>query len=171
MSSPRLMRSASSALRATVTVTEVSTSGWIAMVIFCWPIALIGASSQTCGRLTVMPSAASATTMSRTETEPNSWPDSDAWRMMTMSRPSIFSATLAASPLALMLLASSSAFMPSYLALFSAVARSAFLRLSRKLRANPSLTFTISPIWPSLATRSSRMTSIDVLLVMFGSGW
>ena len=44
------------------------------------------------------------------------------------------------------------------------VARSALPRLSRKLRANPSLTRTTSPIWPSLATRSSKMTSIFVLL-------
>src|SRR5437764_7307628 len=54
--------------------------------------------------------------------------------------------------------------MPSNLARLSAVARSALPRLSRKLRANPSLTRTTSPIWPSLATRSSRMTSIFVLL-------
>src|SRR5437660_2881062 len=59
-----------------------------------------------------------------------------------------------------MLLASSSAFMPSNLARLSAVARSALPRLSRKLRAKPSLTRTTSPIWPSLATRSSRITSI-----------
>ena len=44
------------------------------------------------------------------------------------------------------------------------VARSALPRFKRKLRANPSLTRTTSPIWPSLATRSSKMTSIFVLL-------
>ena len=66
------------ALRATNTVIEVSTSGCTAIVTFFWPITLIGESSQTCGRATVMPSAASASTMSRTETEPNSWPDSAA---------------------------------------------------------------------------------------------
>jgi hypothetical protein len=32
------------------------------------------------------------------------------------------------------------------------------------LRANPSLTRTTSPIWPSLATRSNKMTSIFVFL-------
>src|SRR5215475_3484 len=167
MSSPRLMRSASSLLRATKTEMVASTSGCTAIVTFCWPITLIGESSQTCGRETAMPSAASASTMSRTETEPNSWPDSAAWRMITISLPSIFSATLPASPLALMLLASSSARMPSYLARFSVVARSALPRLRRKLRAKPSRTLTTSPIWPSLATRSSRMTSISVLLQMF----
>ena len=44
------------------------------------------------------------------------------------------------------------------------VARNALPRFNRKLRANPSLTRTTSPIWPSLATRSSKMTSIFVLL-------
>src|SRR6516165_7636224 len=77
-------------------------------------------------------------------------------------RPSTFSATLAASVLACRLRASSSAFMPSNLARLSAVARKALPRLSRKLRANPSLTRTTSPIWPSLATRSSRITSMIV---------
>ena len=75
---------------------------------------------------------ASASTMSRTVTEPNNWPLSEAWRMITISRPSIFSATLAASPLAFRLLASSSAFMPSNLALLSAVARSALPRWSEE---------------------------------------
>src|SRR4029079_6316407 len=55
--------------------------------------------------------------------------------------------------------------MPSNLARLSEVARSALPRLSRKLRANPSLTRTTSPIWPSLATRSSKMTSIFILLL------
>src|SRR5580704_600374 len=40
----------------------------------------------------------------------------------------------------------------------SLVARNALPWGSRKLRAKPSLTRTSSPIWPSLATRSSRMT-------------
>src|SRR5882757_11338011 len=82
-------------------------------------------------------------------------------------RPSIFSATLVASPLACRLRASSSAFMPSNLARLSEVARSALPRFNRKLRANPSLTRTTSPIWPSLATRSSKMTSMLVLLRCF----
>src|SRR5882757_6546120 len=54
--------------------------------------------------------------------------------------------------------------MPSNLARLSEVARSALPRFNRKLRANPSLTRTTSPIWPSLATRSSKMTSIFGLL-------
>ena len=37
---------------------------------------------------------------------------------------------------------------------------------SRKLRAKPSLTRTTSPIWPSLATRSSKITSMVVLHVV-----
>ena len=44
------------------------------------------------------------------------------------------------------------------------VARKAFLCGNRKLRANPGLTFTTSPIWPSLGTRSSRMTFIGMML-------
>src|SRR3954468_3646386 len=46
---------------------------------------------------------------------------------------------------------------------FSSVARSALPLGKRKLRAKPSFTRTTSPIWPSLATRSSRITSIVVL--------
>src|SRR3954467_4986763 len=66
--------------------------------------------------------------------------------------------------------------MPSNLARLSAVARSALPRLSRKLRPYPSRTLTTSPIWPSLATRSSKMTSIFVLLEvvvegMFSGHW
>src|SRR4249919_2897123 len=52
--------------------------------------------------------------------------------------------------------------MPSYFALFSLVARRALPFGSRKLRAKPSLTRTVSPIWPSLATRSSKITSMSV---------
>src|SRR5882757_1274571 len=167
MSSPRLMRSASSVLRATVTLMVTSTSGCTAMVTFFCPITLIGTSSQTCGRLTMTPWLSNPITMSRTETEPNSWPVSEAWRMITRSNPSIFSAALAASPLACRLRVSSSAFMPSNLVRLSAVARSALPRFNRKLRANPSLTRTTSPIWPSLATRSSKMTSMLVLLRCF----
>src|ERR1700712_4705949 len=62
--------------------------------------------------------------------------------------------------------------MPSNLERLSAVARSAFPRFNKKLRANPSLTRTTSPIWPSLATRSSKMTSISVLLLRLRiGGW
>ncbi len=50
-SSPRLMRSASASERATVVVTWISTSGCTAMVILCWPMVLIGASSSTCWRV------------------------------------------------------------------------------------------------------------------------
>src|SRR5215831_6017259 len=52
--------------------------------------------------------------------------------------------------------------MPSKRARFSLVARSALPLGKRKLRAKPSLTRTTSPIWPSLATRSSRITSMIV---------
>ena len=78
MSSPRLMRSASSALRATVTLTPTSTSGCTAMAILCLPMVLIGASSITWLRLMVTPSFSNEAMMSRTDTEPNSWPVSDA---------------------------------------------------------------------------------------------
>src|SRR4030081_3754582 len=64
--------------------------------------------------------------------------------------------------------------MPSNLERLSAVARSALPRFNRKLRANPSLTRTTSPIWPSLATRSSRITSIVVSPFVgldHSSGW
>src|ERR1700751_3464668 len=44
---------------------------------------------------------------------------------------------------------------------FSLVARNALPCGSRKLRAKPSLTRTTSPIWPSLATRSSKITSMS----------
>ena len=47
-------------------------------VIVCLPMVLIGASSCTCGRSSATPSASNAMTMSRTVTEPNSWPASDA---------------------------------------------------------------------------------------------
>src|SRR5882724_1278966 len=167
MSSPRLMRSASSALRATVTVTPTSTSGCTAMAILCLPMLLIGASSMTWLRAMVTPSLSNEAMMSRTVTDPNNWPVSEAWRNTITLRPSIFSATLVASPLACRLRVSSSAFMPSNLVRLSAVARSALPRFNRKLRANPSLTRTTSPIWPSLATRSSKMTSMLVLLRCF----
>src|SRR5215475_9400964 len=47
--------------------------------------------------------------------------------------------------------------------MLSLVARSAFFWGSRKLRAKPGFTFTTSPIWPSLGTRSSRMTFIGMV--------
>ena len=52
------------------------------------------------------------------------------------------------------------------------VARSALPWGRRKLRPKPSLTRTTSPIWPSLPMRSSRMTSMVVLLWISGRvGW
>jgi hypothetical protein len=78
MSSPRLMRSASSALRATVTVTPTSTSGCTAMAILCLPMVLIGASSMIWLRAMVTPSLSNEAMMSRTVTDPNNWPVSDA---------------------------------------------------------------------------------------------
>src|SRR5262249_24839965 len=47
--------------------------------------------------------------------------------------------------------------------MLSLVARSAFFCGNRKLRAKPGFTFTTSPIWPSLGTRSSRMTFIGMV--------
>src|SRR6185437_3455558 len=47
--------------------------------------------------------------------------------------------------------------------MLSLVARSAFFCGRRKLRAKPGFTFTTSPIWPSLGTRSSRMTFIGMM--------
>src|SRR5215471_16352203 len=82
---------------------------------------------------------------------------------MTMKLwPSSLVPTFSASPLRSRLRASNWLFMPSYLARLSLVARSALPCGSRKLRAKPSLTRTTSPIWPSLATRSSRITSMTV---------
>src|ERR1700759_4986952 len=54
--------------------------------------------------------------------------------------------------------------MPSNFARLSEVSHHSLPRFSRKLRANPSLTRTTSPIWPSLATRSSKITSMSFLL-------
>src|SRR5262245_62533752 len=58
--------------------------------------------------------------------------------------------------------------MVSNFALLASVARSALPLGKRKLRAYPSFTRTVSPIWPSLATRSKRITSIG-LSPSFGS--
>src|SRR6185312_13006784 len=52
--------------------------------------------------------------------------------------------------------------------MLSLVARSAFFCGRRKLRAKPGFTFTTSPIWPSLGTRSSRMTFIGMVLSFLG---
>src|SRR5215510_2833142 len=75
-SSPRAMRSASSALRATVTVIAASTSGWSANGTLYWPIVLIGALSIICERPISASSSLSRAAMSRVETEPNNWPAS-----------------------------------------------------------------------------------------------
>src|SRR3984957_18379662 len=98
---------------------------------------------------------------SRGDTEPNSWPVSEAWRKTVKLLPLSFSATPDASALSVCERATSSVFMPSKRLRFSSVARSALPRGKRKLRAKPSLTRTTSPIWPSLATRSSKITSIS----------
>src|SRR5215467_2144306 len=91
---------------------------------------------------------------------------------MTMKLwPSILAPTFSASPLSSRLRASNWPFMISNLARLSFVARSALPCGRRKLRAKPSFTRTTSPIWPSLATRSSRMTSILVLLWGVGLRW
>src|SRR5580704_16150758 len=98
---------------------------------------------------------------SRGDTEPNSWPASDACRRIVKLLPPSFPATCSASDLNESERASSSPFIVSKRVRFSSVARSALPRGKRKLRAKPSLTRTTSPIWPSLATRSSKITSIS----------
>src|SRR6202158_565354 len=100
-------------------------------------------------------------TRSRGDTEPNSWPVSEAWRKTVKLLPLSFSAMPDASVLSVCERATSSVFMPSKRPRFSSVARSALPRGNRKLRAKPSLTRTTSPIWPSLPTRSSKITSIS----------
>src|SRR5258708_22794106 len=100
-------------------------------------------------------------TRSRGDTEPNSWPVSEAWRSTVKLLPLSLSATPDASVLSVCERATSSVFMMSKRQRLSSVARSALPRGNRKLRAKPSLTRTTSPIWPSLATRSSKITSIS----------
>src|SRR5580658_10048638 len=102
--------------------------------------------------------------MSRGETEPNNWPVSEACRRMVKLLPLSFPATWSASAFSVSERTSSSPFIVSKRVRFSAVARNALPRGKRKLRAKPSLTRTTSPIWPSLATRSSRITSMRLLL-------
>src|SRR5262249_52482024 len=82
--------------------------------------------------------------------------------------PSSFTATFSASPFCARLRASSSVFIDSKRVRFSLVARSALPFGSRKLRAKPARTRTTSPIWPSLATRSSKITSIGSSPCVFG---
>ena len=48
------------------------------MAILCLPMVLTGASSSTWLRLKATPSASNAAMMSRTDTEPNNWPVSEA---------------------------------------------------------------------------------------------
>src|SRR5580693_4795992 len=100
-------------------------------------------------------------TRSRGDTEPNSWPVSEAWRRTVKLLPLSLSARPDASVLSVCERATRSVFMVSKRPRFSSVARSALPRGNRKLRAKPSLTRTTSPIWPSLATRSSKITSIS----------
>jgi len=88
---------------------------------------------------------------------------------MTNVWPSSFFPIFSASLLRSRFLASSCAFMVSNLARLSLVARSALPCGSRKLRANPSRTRTTSPICPSLAMRSSKITSIGYSFVVRSS--
>ena len=110
--------------------------------------------------------------MSRADTEPNSWPDSEA-----AAAPEALAVELAGDALGLGLELEVARF-ELHLHAFefgalSLVARSALPCGSRKLRAKPSFTRTTSPIWPSLPTRSSRMTSMLVspLLFRISGGW
>src|ERR1700722_216101 len=81
--------------------------------------------------------------------------------MMMKLWPSSFSETTAASFFSSRLRASSWWRWPSNFFLLPSVARKALPRGSKKLRAKPSLTRTVSPIWPSLATRSNKITSMS----------
>src|SRR5436305_2182930 len=136
------------------------------------PIILIGACSAIWLRVTLKPPSERIDAISRAETEPKSWPVSDAWRCTTKLLPLSLPAILSASLLSSRLRASSCTFMPSNFPRLSLVARSALPCGSRKLRAKPSLTRTTSPIWPSRPTRSSRMTSILISPLLIGlAGW
>src|ERR1700692_2795252 len=108
-----------------------------------------------------MPELLMRPTRSRGDTEPNSWPVSEAWRRTVKLLPLSCSATPEASVLSVCERATRSVFIVSKRPRFSSVARNALPRGNRKLRAKPSLTRTTSPIWPSLATRSSKITSIS----------
>src|SRR5512146_2142862 len=79
--------------------------------------------------------------------------------------PSSFLAIFSASFLFSRLRASSCAFWVWKYSRLAFVARRAFFLGRRKLRANPSFTFTSSPIWPSFSTLSSRITCMVVLLL------
>ena len=70
MSSPRAMRSASSALRATVTLIVTSTSGCSETGTLCRPMVLIGVLSAIWLRLTAKPLSVTSAAMSRGDTEP-----------------------------------------------------------------------------------------------------
>src|SRR5476651_1102012 len=72
--------------------------------------------------------------------------------------PSSFLPMASASFFCSRLRASSCDFWPWKNSRLALVARRAFFSGKRKLRANPSFTFTSSPIWPSFSTRSSRIT-------------
>src|SRR5579871_1472584 len=137
---------------------------------------LIGVLSAIWLRLTGKPASLIRRTRSRGDTEPNSWPASEAWRSTVKLLPLSWSATPAASLFMAAERACSSAFMISNRVRFSSVARSALPRGNRKLRANPSLTRTVSPIWPRRGTRSSKITSMTIsfsrfaLIQRFGIG-
>src|SRR5271163_4784056 len=86
--------------------------------------------------------------------------------MMTTVAPSSFEETSPAPRLSSWLRASRSARRASNFFLFASVARRALPRGNRKLRAYPSFTRTVSPMCPSLPTRSSKITSMSCLLFM-----
>src|SRR5580658_2992652 len=84
--------------------------------------------------------------------------------MMTTVAPSSFEETSPAPRLSSWLRASRSARRASNFFLLASVARRALPRGNRKLRAYPSFTRTVSPMCPSLPTRSSKITSMSCLL-------
>jgi hypothetical protein len=94
-SSPRSMRAASSALRATMMVIDRLDLGMQRSGTLCRPIVLIGVLSAIWLRLTLNPASARRPTRSRGETDPNSWPASEAWRRTVKLLPSSLAATCA----------------------------------------------------------------------------
>src|ERR1700735_1169186 len=82
--------------------------------------------------------------------------------MMTTLTPSSLADTSFALRLSSVLRASRSARRTSNFFLLASVARNALPRGRRKLRAEPSFTRTVSPMCPSLPTRSSKITSMEL---------
>src|SRR6202046_2294089 len=81
---------------------------------------------------------------------------------MTTLTPSSLADTSFALRLSSVLRASRSARRTSNFFLLASVARNALPRGRRKLRAEPSFTRTVSPMCPSLPTRSSKITSMEL---------